>query len=149
MPCDPGGDRRRGDDRAVTAALADRPVVDPDPDGNRRVGHQHAGDEPQHGRAACRHVDRHVEVREKTRAACTAAGEADPGLRLAKPHDCPSNDLDRRVSNYEVDKATVVRAAHDAQQAGDNLAAPGRGWRPETGSEEAPEPWTPSDVKAK
>ncbi|BAR47373.1 hypothetical protein Maq22A_2p42770 (plasmid) [Methylobacterium aquaticum] len=45
------------DDRAVTAALPDRPVVDADPDGSRRVGHRHAGDEPQHGRAACRHVE--------------------------------------------------------------------------------------------
>ncbi|MEN3237792.1 hypothetical protein PUR29_30330 [Methylobacterium ajmalii] len=73
------------DDRAVTAALLDRPVVDADPDGSRRIGHRHAGDEPQHGRAACRHV----EMREETRAACTVAGEADPGLRLAKPPRAP------------------------------------------------------------
>nr|WP_245442717.1 hypothetical protein [Methylobacterium terrae] len=67
------------DDRTVTAALPDRPVVDPDPDRSRRAGHRHAGDEPQHGRTACRHV----EMREETRPACTAAGGADPGLRLA------------------------------------------------------------------
>ena len=73
------------DNRAVAAALPDCPVVDADPDGSRRVGHRDAGDEPQHGRAACRHV----EVREETRAACTAAGEADPGLRLAQPPRAP------------------------------------------------------------
>nr|WP_238193025.1 hypothetical protein [Methylobacterium frigidaeris] len=73
------------DDRAVPAALPDRPVVDPDPDGSRRVGHWRAGDEPQNGRTDCRHV----EVREETRTACTAAGDADPGLCLAKPPRAP------------------------------------------------------------
>ncbi|BCM87589.1 hypothetical protein mvi_60500 (plasmid) [Methylobacterium indicum] len=52
-------------DRTVVAALPDRPTVDPDPDRSGRVGHRQAGNEPQHGRAACRHV----QVREETRAA--------------------------------------------------------------------------------
>nr|WP_246102561.1 hypothetical protein [Methylobacterium terricola] len=52
------------DDRAVSAALPDRPVVDPDPDGSERVGHRQAGDEPQHSRAACWRM----EVRKETRA---------------------------------------------------------------------------------
>ena len=38
-------------------------------------------DEPQHGRAACRHV----EVCEKTRAACTAAGDADTAQSDREP----------------------------------------------------------------
>ncbi len=68
------------DDRTVAAALPDRPVVDADPDGSRRIGHRRAGDEPQHGRAACRHV----EVREETRPA-SAPPQARPTLACASP----------------------------------------------------------------
>lgn len=72
-------------DRAITAALPDRPIADADPERTRRVGHRDAGGDLQHGRAA----RRHVEVREESCAACTAAGDADPGLRLAKPPRAP------------------------------------------------------------
>lgn len=43
-------------DCAVAAALADRPIVDAGAGGSWRVGYRQAGDEPQHGRAAGRHV---------------------------------------------------------------------------------------------
>ncbi len=81
------------DDRALAAALADCPVVDADPDGSRRIGHRMQVTSRSTVRAACRHV----EVREETRAACTAAGEADPGLRLAKPPRTPGRACARRV----------------------------------------------------
>lgn len=69
------------DDRAVGPPLAQRPVIDADDTGSRRLRQRHSSDRPQQSRGA----GRHGQVCEQPGSWLSAECETGPGLRPDQP----------------------------------------------------------------